>query len=574
MWVCAFRTEKVANIRQNYHRAGVNRLASRALCAAALFPLSALAVVLPVAQDTSSNRGTISAVAGKATSLSVSATKLALISFNLAETPVIAPGDIRYARLRFYLPRVVKTGGGLHVRAVTGPWSESAPGIVPFSNPITTIPPEELVAKRFVSVDVTDAVKAWAASPPSNSGFALTAGDALTNLAIGSKEGSGTGYPAELEIELTNPTAPASIDSSALASNLRLKGTVLAAPTAAMLQGSLPASATLGIVATSTSLDLSSVLPNTEAGIVGLSLGSPQANTYGVYGEGGQVGVYGTGLEGVRGLGFWGVRGETLEEGGIGVIGLGGEGGTGVVGDARIGGMFSGQIGTISRASTGEFAGSPPLTTSLGALAVCGFQTVNLSLLPTDRNIGLYAAAASFAGRVATAGYFSGDVTVTGTLSKGGGSFKIDHPVDPENKYLSHSFVESPDMKNIYDGVVTLDEAGHAVVELPSWFQTLNRDFRYQLTAIGKPAPGLHVAHEMESGRFGIAGGQAGQRVSWQVTGIRRDAWANAHRIPTEEEKDEKERGFYLHPEAFGFGPERSVDAVQRATASPAGAAR
>jgi hypothetical protein len=44
--------------------------------------------------------------------------------------------------------------------------------------------------------------------------------------------------------------------------------------------------------------------------------------------------------------------------------------------------------------------------------------------------------------------------------------FRIDHPLDPANKYLNHSAVESPDMKNIYDGVVTLDADGEAVVEL------------------------------------------------------------------------------------------------------------
>ena len=65
------------------------------------------------------------------------------------------------------------------------------------------------------------------------------------------------------------------------------------------------------------------------------------------------------------------------------------------------------------------------------------------------------------------AGYFVGRVNVTGTLSKGGGSFKIDHPLDPENKYLYHSFVESPDMMNIYNGNVATDDEGYATVELP-----------------------------------------------------------------------------------------------------------
>src|SRR6185369_13917593 len=80
------------------------------------------------------------------------------------------------------------------------------------------------------------------------------------------------------------------------------------------------------------------------------------------------------------------------------------------------------------------------------------------------------------------AGYFSGDVNVQGTLSKSGGSFKIDHPLDPAHKYLSHSFVESPDMMNIYNGIATLDASGTATVTLPDWLDALNRDFRYQLT--------------------------------------------------------------------------------------------
>jgi len=83
----------------------------------------------------------------------------------------------------------------------------------------------------------------------------------------------------------------------------------------------------------------------------------------------------------------------------------------------------------------------------------------------------------------------TGNLTVTGTLSKSAGSFKIDDPMDPANKYLSHSFVESPDMKNIYDGVAGLDESGRAEVKLPHYFEKLNKDYRYQLTCIGGLAP-------------------------------------------------------------------------------------
>jgi hypothetical protein len=152
-----------------------------------------------------------------------------------------------------------------------------------------------------------------------------------------------------------------------------------------------------------------------------------------------------------------------------------------------------------------------------------------------------------------TAGYFAGNVNVTGTLSKGGGSFKIDHPLDPSNKYLYHSFVESPDMKNVYDGVVALDEHGEAWIELPEWFQALNRDFRYQLTAMGAPGPDLFISQEILNNRFKISGGSSGMKVSWQVTGIRQDAFANAHRIPVEEEKPPIESGKYLHPQEHGM---------------------
>ena len=157
-----------------------------------------------------------------------------------------------------------------------------------------------------------------------------------------------------------------------------------------------------------------------------------------------------------------------------------------------------------------------------------------------------------------TAAIFHGDVTVVGnmlvagTLVKNAGSFRIDHPLDPAHKYLSHSFVESPDMKNVYDGIAVLDANGVAWVELPEWFEALNRDFRYQLTALGVPAPGLFIASEVQRNHFEIAGGQPGARVSWMITGIRQDPYANAHRIPVEEAKPENEQGSYLNPDLYG----------------------
>jgi hypothetical protein len=172
----------------------------------------------------------------------------------------------------------------------------------------------------------------------------------------------------------------------------------------------------------------------------------------------------------------------------------------------------------------------------------------------------------------------SGNLSVAGTLSKGGGSFKIDHPLDPENKYLYHSFVESPDMKNIYDGVAVLDSRGEAAVTLPDWFETLNRDFRYQLTSIGR-FNNVYIAQEVSGNQFKIAGGRPGSKISWQVTGIRQDAFANANRIQVEVEKDSETKGKYLHPEAFGkpasagisrviFDKSREADLVQQKLAA------
>jgi hypothetical protein len=150
------------------------------------------------------------------------------------------------------------------------------------------------------------------------------------------------------------------------------------------------------------------------------------------------------------------------------------------------------------------------------------------------------------------AGFFSGNVRVTGKLVKSGIFFQIDHPLDPQNKYLLHSGVESPDMKNVYDGIAQLDEDGSAWIALPEWFEELNRDYRYQLTALGGPAPDLHIAEEIAENRFRIAGGATGMSVSWQKTGFRKDAWAERNRIVVEEDKPEEARGTYLHPEAFG----------------------
>jgi trimeric autotransporter adhesin len=107
-------------------------------------------------------------------------------------------------------------------------------------------------------------------------------------------------------------------------------------------------------------------------------------------------------------------------------------------------------------------------------------------------------------------------------------------------------------------GNVTTNAAGEAIVTLPEWFETLNRDFRYQLTVMGQFAQAI-VASKVANHRFSIKSDKPNVEVSWQVTGIRQDAWANAHRIPVEEQKSAKERGSYLNPELFGAPEEKGV---------------
>ena len=160
--------------------------------------------------------------------------------------------------------------------------------------------------------------------------------------------------------------------------------------------------------------------------------------------------------------------------------------------------------------------------------------------------------------------YSHGNCHVTGTLSKAAGSFKIDHPLDPANMYLYHSFVESPDMMNIYNGNVITDDAGYATIAMPEWFDALNAEFRYQLTVIDDSDDFIlaKVTQKMHNNRFTIRTSAPYTEVSWQVTGIRIDAYAREHRIPVEEYKPARERGLYEHPELFGYPKERGINYV------------
>lgn len=110
-------------------------------------------------------------------------------------------------------------------------------------------------------------------------------------------------------------------------------------------------------------------------------------------------------------------------------------------------------------------------------------------------------------------------------------------------------------MMNIYNGNVVTDAQGYAVVTLPEWFEALNRDFRYQLTIVddqdSKEFVQVKVARKIRHNQFVIRANQPFIEVSWQVTGIRKDAYAEKNRIPVEQDKPEHERGYFLHPDVF-----------------------
>jgi hypothetical protein len=157
------------------------------------------------------------------------------------------------------------------------------------------------------------------------------------------------------------------------------------------------------------------------------------------------------------------------------------------------------------------------------------------------------------------AGVFDGDISVRGKIFAGTKDFKVDHPLDPANKYLLHASVESSEMMNLYTGNVTTDAQGEAIVPLPEWFELLNTDFRYQLTVIGQFAQAI-VAREISGHQFAIRTNLPDVKVSWQVTGVRQDAFAKANPLVVEQVKNARERGYYIHPELYGAPEEKQIE--------------
>lgn len=260
---------------------------------------------------------------------------------------------------------------------------------------------------------------------------------------------------------------------------------------------------------------------------------------------------WGVGVEGHGG--YTGVRGECTAAGEEAYFGLYGYTSGGLTGATLAGvkGMAASPTASYIEGVYGQATGDGGAS-KYGVFGLAGGSN--------GPKYGVYGTALA-GGGTPWAGYFVGNAHVNGILSKTAGAFRIDHPLEPLNKYLQHSFVESPDMMNVYNGNVVLDFLGKAVITLPVWFEALNSDFRYQLTPIGGAAPGLFVGQEVQQNQFRIAGGTPGLKVSWQVTGIRRDAAADENRIQVEVDKAPEDVGRYLNPTAFGAPPESGIGA-------------
>jgi hypothetical protein len=173
-------------------------------------------------------------------------------------------------------------------------------------------------------------------------------------------------------------------------------------------------------------------------------------------------------------------------------------------------------------------------------------------------SIGVYGSASG--GVTNYAGYFAGDIYVSGTVYGTVKAFKIDDPLDPGNKYLVHSCVESNEMVTVYTGNITTDAGGEATVTLPGYFEALNTDARYQLTVIGQFAQAI-VSQKIMSNSFRIKTSLPNVEVSWQVTGLRHDAAAVAHPMTNEVNKESFNKGKYLDAGAYGKTGDQQIGA-------------
>jgi hypothetical protein len=269
------------------------------------------------------------------------------------------------------------------------------------------------------------------------------------------------------------------------------------------------------------------------------------ASGIGVWGsqDGSGWGVYGTSVSGI------GVRGYASATSGFtyGVYGASASTlGTGVYGYAA---ATSGvNFGVYGRSDSTSGYGVFGLAAASGAAFGVGGVTYSTA----SSSYGVIGGEPS--GGAGHAVFANGTLAATGTKS-----FQIDHPLSPETHYLNHFCTEGPEPYNVYRGTVVLDANGEAWVQLPDYFEAINRDPSYHLTAVGAPMPNLHVAVKIQNNRFKIAGGAPGKEVSWRVEAIRNDLWVQRYGYQTEQEKEDAIKGKYLSPELYGQPKERGI---------------
>lgn len=284
-------------------------------------------------------------------------------------------------------------------------------------------------------------------------------------------------------------------------------------------------------------------------GVNGVSRATSGSN-YGVFGQASSKDGY---------AGYFYNNGGSNWDRGAGVAGFSGSGGPSWVHPGgmyyKAGGEFAGPNGILAATTTDSGSGD----------AVHGLA---------NSGDGTWAIRGTKPGGGSYAGYFSGDVGVSGNFWAGGSkAFRIDDPRDPENSYLLHYAMESPSVQNNYNGTVALDAQGEATVQLPDYFSLINTgEYSYQLTAIGAAMPNLYVAEEIKGNTFKIAGGAAGKKVSWMVIAQRNDAWMRDHPAADVVAKPAEERGSYVYPAGFGRSADSSLEAQHDRQASSGGA--
>ncbi len=273
------------------------------------------------------------------------------------------------------------------------------------------------------------------------------------------------------------------------------------------------------------------------------------------------------------GSGFYGQSNSTDGRGVTGLHNASTGGGNGVFGQSNSTsgrGVFG--LATQTTGTTYGVFGQSNSSVGIGVAgqtnsATGGANTVGASGIADSENAtGVYGR-----GNGSTTGNVNGVVGVTSTTNgfgvfsagntgaSGTKSFVIDHPNDPENMYLLHYAIESPEPYLVYRGTAIMDGSGTAVVALPHYFDEMNKDPQYQLTPIGAPAPMLHIAAEVENNEFVIAGGVPGMKVSWTITATRNDLWVQQNPPVVERAKPDSARGKYLSPQLYGQPEEKGI---------------